>query len=114
MDYSGPVPKGGHEGITYFDHPTNPGSPVHWHVREDGWMGAAACLDGPLLTARKQPLRLRYLLHAHRGKVDAGRAEKIAEGFAASPCYEAVRVKVKHQQYAIRRGASGVSSEGKK
>src|SRR5438874_232420 len=26
MDYSGPVPNGHTEGITYFDHPTNPPS----------------------------------------------------------------------------------------
>jgi hypothetical protein len=103
MDYSGPVPKGGHEGITYFDHPTNPGSPVHWHVREDGWMGAAVCLNGSIVTTRKQPLMLRYLLHAHRGNLDTAKAEKIAEGFAASPRYEAVRVKLKHQQYTMRR-----------
>ena len=45
MDYSGPVPSFGSggllstdEGITYFDHPGNPGYPTGWHVRSDGWM----------------------------------------------------------------------------
>jgi hypothetical protein len=103
MDYSGPVPKGGNEGITYVDHPANPGHPVSWHVREDGWMGAAVCLNGPVTTTRKQPLTLRYLLHAHRGPVDRERADKVAKEFAARPCYEVARVKIKHQQYAIQR-----------
>src|SRR5262249_1900042 len=58
MDYSAA------EGVTYFDHPTNPGSPVAWHVREDGWMGGAVCLSGPVVTTRTSPLGLRYLLHA--------------------------------------------------
>jgi hypothetical protein len=105
VDYSGPVPAGVSEGITYFDHPANPGHPAHWHVREDGWMGAAACLNGPHITHRKQPLVLRYLLHAHRGSAVPDRADKIAKEFAAMPRYEAVRVKVKHQQYAIGRAS---------
>lgn len=103
MDYSGPVPRGGLEGITYFDHPSNPGFPVHWHVREDGWMGAAPCLEKPLPTARKTPLQLRYLLHAHKGGVDAERAKKVSALFAQSGRYAVVRSKEKHQQYAIER-----------
>jgi hypothetical protein len=103
MDYSGPIPKGGIEGITYFDQPRNPGHPVHWHVREDGWMGASVCRNGPVMTTRQQPLVLRYLLHAHRGPVAADRAEAVAQRFAASAAYEVVRAKVRHQQYAIQR-----------
>jgi Methane oxygenase PmoA len=103
MDYSGPVPKGSTEGITYFDHPTNPGHPVHWHVREDGWMGASVCLNGPVTTTHKQPLTLRYLLHAHRGSADAGRANQIAREFAATERYQVEKAKVKHTQYTISR-----------
>ncbi len=106
VDHSGSVPKGETEGITYFDHPRNPGYPVHWHVREDGWMGAAVCLQGPVTTTRKDPLRLRYLLHAHRGSVAPRRADQIARDFAASARYEVVPARVKHQQYAIERAAS--------
>ncbi len=106
MDYSGPVPKGEREGITYFDHPSNPGYPVHWHVREDGWMGASVCMNGPLATTRKQPVVLRYLLHAHRGPLAPERAEKIAKEFASSPRYDVGRVQVQHQQYAIQRAAA--------
>ena len=106
MDYSGPVPKGGTEGIAYFDHPTNPGHPVSWHVREDGWMGAAVCLNGPVTTTRNLPLVLRYLLHAHRGAADAERVSKVAKEFAAMGRYEVEKAKVKHTQYAIRRAKS--------
>lgn len=102
MDYSGPVPRGD-EGITYFDHPTNPGHPGSWHVREDGWMGASVCLNGPLETTRKQPLMLRYLLHAHRGKLDADRAAQVAKDFATRPAYEVSKAKVKHQQFVVGR-----------
>lgn len=106
LDYSGPVPKGGAEGITFFDHPSNPGHPVPWHVREDGWMGAAVCLDGPVTTTRGQPLVLRYLLHAHAGPVDAKRAEAVAKAFAARPRWTVGKAKVRHQHYAVERVAA--------
>lgn len=102
LDYSGPVPKGGIEGITYFDHPTNPGHPVSWHVREDGWMGAAVCLNDAVPTTRKQPLVLRYLLHAHRGAIAVDRAKAIANEFANWPRYRIVKSTVKHEQWQLR------------
>lgn len=133
MDYSGPVPSarrqpgeagnpgdlggppapfagvtvaGGHiEGITFFDHPANPGHPSHWHVREDGWMGASVCMHGPVVTRRSQPLVLRYLLHAHRGDIDADRAARLADEFAKTPPFVVRRSTAKHQQYAIPREA---------
>lgn len=104
MDYSGAVPAGGIEGITYFDHPSNPGHPTKWHVREDGWMGASLCMDAPRTITRKQPLVLRYLLHAHRGPVNAEIAAKVAKAFAESARYEVAKAKVKHTQYTIGRG----------
>lgn len=107
MDYSGPAldESGGHaiEGITYFDHPANPGFPSHWHVREDGWMGAAVCLENPVQAFRDRPLVLRYLLHAHRGKIDRERTGEIVSRFAASPGFEVVKANVKHQEFTIRR-----------
>lgn len=109
MDYSGPipgiVPKTGIEGITFFDHPTNPGHPVSWHVREDGWMGAAVCLKESVTTTRKQPLTLRYLLQTHRDSVKVERANEVAKGFAVTPRYEVSKAKVKHQQFTIERAA---------
>ena len=103
MDYSGPVGKGDIEGITYFNHPTNPSHPVKWHVREDGWMGASVCMDGPVTTTRKQPLILRYLLHAHKGSLAPERAAKILDEFASLKPYAAIKANVKHTQFVIER-----------
>lgn len=110
MDYSGPVPVGEGknrktviEGITYFDHPANPRYPSHWHVREDGWMGASVCMHEPLVTTRAKPLVLRYLLWLHRGNVDAARAETVAKQFAARGGLTVARSSVKHTQYEIAR-----------
>jgi hypothetical protein len=103
VDYSGPSPKGGSEGITYFDHPTNPGHPAKWHVREDGWMGAAVCIDGPVTTSRTKPLALRYLLHAHTGPANADRATAVLTEFAKRPAFEVVKAAVKHQAWDARR-----------
>lgn len=119
MDYSGPVspappnsdndtPTNGTptndivEGITYFDHPSNPGYPNRWHVREDGWMGASPCMDGPIKTTRSAPLRIRFLLHAHAGEVEPSKANAIAEQFAAWPEFDVIRSGKPHQHYEIR------------
>lgn len=106
VDYSGPVPGGGQEGITYFDHPANPGHPAHWHVREDGWMGASVCLAGPIELSAQRPLVLRYLLYAHRGPVDSAASEKIAGAFAATPRYEVLKGTVKHTMFTVQRATS--------
>jgi len=114
MDYSGPAqkpvetrsavaprPESLTEGITYFDHPSNPGYPNHWHVREDGWMGASICMNGPIQTTREDPLRLRFLLHAHSGAVDADRADEIAGEFTTWPQFDVIRSSKRHRQYEI-------------
>lgn len=103
MDYSGPIPAGGTEGITYFDHPSNPRYPNHWHVREDGWMGVSVCMHNPTETTKAAPLVLRYLLHVHAGDVDPDRAAEVADAFASRPAFEVARAKVKHQQFVVRR-----------
>jgi hypothetical protein len=103
VDYTGPAPGGSQEGITYFDHPQTPGHPCHWHVREDGWMGASVCFAGPVTTTRKKPLVLRYLLHVHEGGYDGERAAGVAKAFGESAGYEVVKAGVKHTEYAIRR-----------
>jgi hypothetical protein len=110
MDYSGPAPNGGREGITYFDHPDNPRYPTHWHVREDGWMGASVCLNDRIETTKQQPLVLRYLLQAHRGEPSAKRAGAIAAEFAKRPGYEVVKSMVKHNQFQIRERAASAQS----
>lgn len=106
MDYSGPVRAPGTtetvvEGITYFDHPDNPGYPNAWHVRADGWMGASICRNQPLTTSRNQPLRLRFLLHAHAGVVNRDRAAEIAAAFADRPWLTVIRSRQPHRQWEI-------------
>lgn len=105
VDISGPVPKGDTEGITYFDHPSNPNHPVSWHVREDGWMGAAVCLNGPVTTTRARPLTVRYLLHAHRGAVSPERAGQVLAAFAARSPFAVVKAQVKHEHWQLKTSA---------
>lgn len=105
MDYSGPVPGGSFEGITYFDHPTNLGHPAHWHVRADGWMGPGLCLTNDVTIQRDAPLRVRYLLHLHRGPIDSGRANRTAGDFAKLPPYEVAPRKQPHGRYTVQRVA---------
>jgi hypothetical protein len=102
MDYSGPVKDGVTEGITFFDHPANPRHPTHWHVRSDGWMGAAFCLNEGHTITPEAPLRLRYLLHAHRAAVDAARAAKQLAEFAKWPLREVVKGTKPHHQFETR------------
>jgi hypothetical protein len=110
VDYSGPMPKRGNkdrdtvfEGITYFDHPANPGYPNSWHVREDGWLGCSPCLRGALTTTQEHPLVLRYVLHVHRGKIDAARADELAESLAVLPAYRVIKSMQQHRQFEIER-----------
>jgi hypothetical protein len=105
VDYSGEQ-RGGKEGVTFFDYPSNPGYPTAWHVREDGWMGAAACLTASRLTTQKEPLTLRYLLHAHRDLLDPDQARETLRSFGRRPGFELVRAPAKHTHFGVRR-ASG-------
>ncbi len=112
VDYSGPVPlvkpDGTRvpvtEGITYFDHPGNPGYPAHWHVREDGWMGAGATMMEPItLTKGGDPLVLRYLLHAHAGEVDPATADAILWDFSTRPGFTVGKATIKHHKWDAHR-----------
>jgi hypothetical protein len=112
MDYSGPIAVGSGpnrqmavEGITYFDHPSNPRYPTHWHVREDGWMGASLCMHEGLTVTASTPLTLRYLLHAHRGAYSYNRAETIHRRFAQRPGFQIAAATERHQQYEVKRKA---------
>jgi hypothetical protein len=67
VDYSGPITRESREGITLFDHPTNPNHPTVFHVRDDGWMGAALTFAAPRTIEPGRPLKLRYGLWVHSG-----------------------------------------------
>ncbi len=113
MDYSGSVAVGRGpdrktvtEGITFFDHPENPRYPTHWHVREDGWMGASFCMhEGRSVTA-ESPLTLRYLLHVHRGGYEPGKALAVHDEFAKRPGFRIGKATEPHSQYAVERRAT--------
>jgi hypothetical protein len=66
-DYSGPITKNAREGITLLDHPNNPNHPTVFHVRDDGWMGAAVTFAEPRTIEPGTPLKLRYGLWVHAG-----------------------------------------------
>lgn len=102
IDYSGPTPAGGREGITYIDHPGNPGQPTRWHVREDGWMGASPCMRGTQITTRERPLRVRYLLWIHTGPPDPQAIAARQKGFAQSPGWRVSRSQRKHRFYELQ------------
>jgi hypothetical protein len=111
MDYSGPVAVGDGtdrrtevEGITYFDHPDNPRYPSHWHVREDGWMGASHCMQQEQWITAEKPLTLRYLLHAHRGPYDDARAESVHRSFTRRGPLVLKRSLKPHLHYEVERG----------
>ncbi|MHB8900838.1 MAG: DUF6807 domain-containing protein [Thermoguttaceae bacterium] len=110
VDYSGPVAVGTGserravtEGITYHDHPGNPRYPTAWHVRRDGWMGAAFCLEEGYTVTAETPLILRYLLHAHRGAYDADRAEAVHEAFAGRKGFRVARSTEPNNQFEVAR-----------
>jgi hypothetical protein len=85
MDYSGPITPTATEGITLFDHPANPNSPVPFHCRGDGWMGAALTFAGPLIVKKSEPMRLRYALYIHSGMPVPAKIEEQWKAFAATP-----------------------------
>jgi hypothetical protein len=91
MDYSGPIVGETWEGITWFDHPSNPRYPTHWHVRDDGWMSAAFNLQEGWQLKKDQPLRLRYGFRIHAGPVEAKTAETCRQEFAKSAAWEVVK-----------------------
>lgn len=110
MDYSGPVAVGqgsgrtnAMEGITFFDHPQNLHYPTHWHVRQDGWMGAAVGLQEGVQISREQPLTLRYLLHAHAGEYDAATAEQVFQQFAQRSAWSVSKGTKPNYQFEVKR-----------
>lgn len=77
VDMSGPVTLQAVEGLTIFDHPENPGSPVGWNARAVGWMGPAASQQQSMQLVPGQVARFRYGVHVHRGLVDIDRASDL-------------------------------------
>lgn len=85
VDYTGPVTATLDEGITLFDHPSNLHHPVEFHVRDDGWMGAATTFRAAHVIAPGTPLALRHGLLVHGGPITADAIEAEWRRFAALP-----------------------------
>jgi hypothetical protein len=85
VDYAGPVTDDAVEGVALFDHPGNPGHPVAFHVRDDGWMGACLSHGMPIKLARGEILRVRYGLWVHAGMPPAEAVETRWREFSARP-----------------------------
>ncbi|MHC4521642.1 MAG: DUF6807 domain-containing protein, partial [Planctomycetota bacterium] len=85
VDYSGPIAPGTTEGVTLFDHPDNPNHPSHFHVRNDGWMGASLAFDAPRQIAPGKPLKLRYGLYVHTNMKPPAAIETQWQNFTARP-----------------------------
>lgn len=102
VDYSGPITNEQNEGITYFDHPSNRGFPNRWHVRNDGWMGCSICMDEAITTTKKDPLKLRFLLHIHSGIFNKANAEKVAKSFSEHPGYELIERPKSHIHWGVK------------
>jgi hypothetical protein len=84
VDYSGPIAPGVTEGVTLMDHPANLNHPVPFHVRDDGWMGAALTFPAAHTIRRGEPLRLRYALYIHAGIPAPEQLEARWKAFAGS------------------------------
>jgi hypothetical protein len=86
VDYSGPMAmrEGSivQEGVTLLDHPGNPNHPSIFHVRDDGWMGAALTYDSPRTVEPGTPLKLRYGLWVHAGLPSADAINQQFTAFA--------------------------------
>jgi hypothetical protein len=85
LDYSGPITPDAAEGITLMDHPSNPNHPTHFHVRDDGWMGASLTFDTPRTIEPGQPLTLRYGLLVHAGVPSVEQLERQYQQFVKLP-----------------------------
>ncbi|HPD15121.1 MAG TPA: PmoA family protein [Planctomycetota bacterium] len=88
MDYSGAVADGVVEGIALLDHPSNANHPSIFHVRDDGWMGAAFTQDAPRTIPLGEPLKLRYGLWVHAALPDPKAIEAKWDAFTKLPLPE--------------------------
>jgi Family of unknown function (DUF6807) len=70
-DYSGRPSPGAVNGVTLFDHPSNPNHPTYFHVRGDGWMGSSFTFENDYVLSKEKPLVLKYRFYVHSGLGDA-------------------------------------------
>lgn len=113
IDYSGPIKSepvdaSGRniqpiiEGLSLIDHRDNPGHPVKWHVRDDGWIGPSLSRDRDVPLDRDAPLTVRYLLCVHGGAVDRAATDRAAEAFDSWPAMSVVKATRPHHQWELQ------------
>jgi hypothetical protein len=85
VDFSGPVTATLDEGIALMDHPDNLHHPVEFHVRDDGWMGAATTFRAAHVIEPGKPLRLRHGLLVHGAATGREEIDREWQRFAAIP-----------------------------
>lgn len=85
VDYSGLIAPNVLAGATLLDHPKNLGHPATFHVRDDGWMGAAFTFSAPLTLRSGESLRVRYGIYVHAGRPAAAALQQQWEAFAREP-----------------------------
>ena len=107
MDYSGPVRNSCADsvinGLTLFDHPSNPNYPSKWHVREDGWMGPSLNRDEAVVINKGSSLELRYQIHVHAEALNPDKAEAIHRRFKDSKPWIVKRSSMKHREWVIQK-----------
>lgn len=106
VDYSGPVaasPDGSltEEGLCLVDHANNPGHPVKWHVRDDGWIGPSLSRDADVLVEPGKTLTVRYMLLVHAGGTNANLTEQVAGEFDRRPLLKVQKGSKPHHQWEI-------------
>lgn len=84
-DYSGPIGADRWAGLAILDHEGNPRHPCYWHVRDDGWMGAAVTFEKELDITRDEPLRLHYRLITHDGGAEPAELDVAYEDYVDPP-----------------------------
>jgi hypothetical protein len=85
VDYSGPVTADVDGGTSLLDHPQNLHHPVEFHVRNNGWMGAATTFRAPITLMPEKPLHLKYGLLVHSQGTGATEVEQEWQRFAQEP-----------------------------
>lgn len=90
LDTSGTI-HGKPAGVTFFDHPANPGHPTRWYVAlsplKDGpftYMNPALLHDAPITLRGGESLTLRYRILIHPGPADSPALDAEFNRFARS------------------------------
>ena len=73
------------EGLTLIDHANNPrcsgSKQVHWHVRDDGWIGPSLSRQAAVPLPREETVTYRYALLVHPDPCSPDQINPIADRF---------------------------------